>query len=230
MKKIFSIAILLISILVGPTSADVTLTFETDTQGFSTVGWNAANGGVAWSPNHGGSLAVTINTAGWTNPVGFISMTEPLLAPVFNQALTNGGMLTFDFIIRQEDFIGYNTPQWFELVLVANTDAGVGGGWDQNVIGGSAGFYGGIPSGYTTVQVSIGIQAGPPDGNNGFLDFGVGSGWNELMIGVNSQAGSFTGATFYLDNMHFSAVPEPGSAFVLGAMVMGLFLRRSRFQ
>lgn len=89
----------------------------------------------------------------------------PEFADLFAQILQNGGTLTFDYIVRQEDVVGYspaNPPSWFELVAVGNSDAGTGGGWDQNILGGDAGYYGGIPAGWTTKQITLGLAAGSP--------------------------------------------------------------------
>lgn len=233
MKKELFWAVLL-TLTCVPAWGSVTLSFDSDTSGFTNVSWNTSNGSVAWSPLHGGSLAITITTSGWTNPVAMLNMTgNPALQSVFSEALANGGTMSFDFIIRQEDVAGYNPaipPDWFELVVVGNTDTSVGGGWDQNVVGGAAGYYGGIPLGFTTKSITLGLAAGPPAENNGIVTFGNGSSWNELMIGINSQSGSYTGATFYIDNVTFSAIPEPSSLSLVGILWVGAlaFRRKDR--
>lgn len=213
-------------------SADVVLTFDNDTQGFGNVGWNSDNGSVEWSSFNGGSLRINFTTdGGWTNPLGVMSMTNVHLGALFPQILANGGTLTFDYFVAREDLAGYdpdNPPGWFELVLVGNSDADVGGGWDQNVIGGDAGFYGGIPEGYTQRQVAVGLGAGPPSTNDDMITWGVGSGWNDLLIGLNFQGGSLTSGHVYIDNMRFTAIPEPGSVAVGAFLVVGLFMRRKR--
>ena len=195
-------------------SAAVTFTFDSDTQGFQSVNWNPGNGGVSWSPLHGGSLLMTFTTSGWSNPLGIIEMnSNPALQAEFANLLANGGTLTFDMIIRQEDVVGYNPatpPGWFEMVVTGNSDAGAGGGWDPNSMGGADGFAGGIPSGYTTKTISLSVAAGAPVDNNGIVTFGATSSWNQLLFGINSEGGSFTSALVYLDNITFSATTNTG--------------------
>jgi hypothetical protein len=212
--------------------AAVQLTFDTDAQGVTGVGWNSGSGGTAWSPNFGGSLAVTATVGGWSNPLLQLDLLSPTFQPELMAALANGGTLSFDFTVQQSDFAGYDPgspPGWFELVAVGNSDGAAGGGWDQNVIGGANGFYGGIPVGPTTRTVTMNVVAGgPADDLN--LSFGAASTWKELLIGFNSESGKYTGAIVYIDNIRLAAnpIPEP-SVWLLGALSLGgLFVRRCR--
>ncbi len=232
----FIAAVFGLSLLLEPTNAAVLLTFDTDSQGFTAVGWNAGNGNAAWSANHGGSLAINSSMgAGWTNPLAQLSMTgTPEMAAEFQLALTNGGTLEFDYIVDSASFANLNNANlgWFELVATANSDGNAGGGWDQNVLT-SSGFYGGVPTGVTTRRISVNIAAGPPVANNNTLTFGVGSGWNELLLGINSGDSAntpYTSTTVYIDNVTLTAVPEPASAAALAcaAIAGGLRWRRSR--
>lgn len=248
MNKI--IPLLLLSAALSTTAqAAVNFTFDADTQGFTSVGWNG-NGGTSWSPNHGGSLALTFNSSGWSNPLSMLGMTSnATLTTEFNNARLYGGTLTFDYIISQADLVGYNSatpPGWFELVVVGNsseTSLGANDGWDQNVLG-STGLYGGVPAGPTTFSLSLPLAGGPPVGNNNIISFQPASPFGELMFGLNSQeflpwAGApeldpkirpFTSARVYLDNIVISAnpVPEPTAAG-LGLLALGsLALRRRR--
>lgn len=219
--------LLLLATLTTPAHSDVVLTFDSDTQGFSD---SFGNGSVAWSSFNDGSLQLNFTSSGWTNPVAVMSMTNEFVGGLFPSILSNGGTVTFDYFVAREDISGYdpsNPPGWFELVLTGNSNSDFGGGWDQNVIGGSAGYYGGIPEGYTLKQVTVGLGAGPPADNN-IVSWGVGSGWNELLIGLNSPSNSFTSGTVYIDNMRFSAIPEPGSAMLLTFSTLGFFARRRR--
>lgn len=225
---LFCTALLSFALLPLPLFSDVVLTFDSDTQGFSD---SFGNGSVEWSSFNGGSLQLNFTSSGWTNPVGEMSMTNEFLGALYPQILAKGGTLTFDYFVAQEDIVGYdpdNPPGWFELVLTGNSDAGVGGGWDQNVIGGAAGYYGGIPSGYTLKQVTVGLGAGPPVNNNDIITWGVGSGWNQLLIGLNSETGSFASGRVFIDNMRFTAIPEPGSALVFTLALLGVTARRRR--
>jgi hypothetical protein len=158
-------------------------------------------------------------------------MTNEFVGGLFPSIPSNGGTLTFDYFVAREDISGYdpdNPPGWFEQVLTGNSNSDVGGGWDQNVIGGSAGYYGGIPEGYILKQVSVGLGTGSPAENNGVVTWGVGSGWNELLIGLNSPSNSFTSGRVYIDNVRFSAIPEPGSAILLTLTMLGLVASRRR--
>jgi hypothetical protein len=232
----------LASVLMAASPAAVTFTFDTDNQGIGPVSWNSANGGAAWSANHGGSLAITFTKSGWSNPLATLGMTStPALSTEFNNARQYGGTLTFDFIVSQADLIGYSSatpPGWFELVVVGNgaeSATGANDGWDQNVIGGATGYYGGIPAGPTTKSVSLTLAGGPPAGNN-TVSFQPSSPWGELIFGINSQEWAnepvntirtFTGATIYIDNLSISAnpVPEPGAGglamLAAGSLMMG---------
>jgi len=232
----------LASTLLSSASAAVTLNFTTTAEGFAPVGWNAASGSPAWSANFGGSLAITATKSGWTNPVAVLGLTSsPALQTEYNNALLYGGNLTFDYIVRQQDILGYSAvtpPGWFELVAIGNTDTASGGGYDQNILGPATGFGGGIPTGPTTKPVSLSVAAGAP-ANNTTLTFGIGSGWNELMFGLNSQewvndvangTKTFTAATVYIDNLTLTANPAPEpTAAGLGLLALGsLMLRRRR--
>jgi MYXO-CTERM domain-containing protein len=231
MKKLLTFGFA--ALLAGSAHAAVTLTFDTTAQGFTNVSWNA-NGGAAWSAQHGGSLELTSVVSGWSNPVGVLSpLGIPALQTEFQNALLYGGTLSFDYIVSQADIAGYNAatpPGWFELVAFGNSDGAAGGGWDQNVLGGAAGYYGGIPTGPSTVRVTLGIAAGPPAADNNALSFGATSPWAEIMFGFNNQSSGLTGAKVYLDNMTLTAnpIPEPTAAG-LGLLALGsLTLRRRR--
>jgi hypothetical protein len=214
--------------------AAVTLSFDSTSDGFGSVSWNLANGSPSWSPNYGGSLRLQTNLSGWTNPVAILNMTStPALQTEYQNALAYGGSVTFDFIVSQADIAGYSAttpPGWFELFAVANTDGSVGGGYDQNVLGGAPGFYGGVPAGPTTKSITLGIVNSAPVVNNNVLNYVPGSGWNELMFGLNSEIGTFTGATVYIDNLTITAnpAPEPSSTVFLGAVALAGLSRRRR--
>ncbi len=237
MKKLLILSLILLGLnQCAVSEAAVVLTFDTDTQGVGLVDWNAANGSIAWSANHGGSLAITTNGPGWSNPIATLSLTStPQLTSEFQAALANGGKLSFDYIVTDTDFSGLNNPTfgWFELVAVANSDEATGGGWDQNVIGGDAGYFGGIPSGTTVKSVVLDIAASAPAGDM-TLNFGTGSGWNEVLLGFNSGDGAatpppFTSATVYIDNLTVTAnpvaVPEPTSLALLALVGAGVAVR-----
>lgn len=229
MKPTYAI-LLSLPLLAGAASAGVTLDFATDAQGVTSVDWNTANGGTAWSPNHGGSLAVTVGTPDWTNPLVQINMTMPALGTEFLEALDKGGTVSFDYIVDQADFTGYDAgapPSYFQMVVVGNSDEAAGGGWDQNVLTGSSAYSGGIPAGPTTVRVTMGLTAGAPaDDTN--ASYGVGSGYNEFLIGFNSEPGSFTSAVVYLDNFEVAAVPEASTALLGAIGAIGFATRRRR--
>lgn len=225
---------LLAALLVTSAPAAVTLTFDSTTDGFAAVGWNIAKGSPSWSANFGGSLAIHTNVAGWSDPVSVLSLTStPALQAEFLSALANGGTLSFDYMLSQSDITGYSVatpPGWFELVAIGNSDSAAGGGYDQNVVNGAAGYYGGVPTGPTLKKITLNVAAGAPANDNGALTFGVGSGWNELMIGFNSQGGSFTGATIYIDNLTLSAnpAPEPTAPLLTLLTLAGMLTRRTR--
>lgn len=48
------------------------------------------------------------------------------------------------------------------------------------------------------------------------------------MIGINSQSGSYTGATIYIDNVTFSAIPEPSTLSLVGILWVGALAFRSK--
>lgn len=243
MKLLFPI---IAAVTLGSAQAAVNFTFDTTAQGFGSVSWNTGNGGAAWSPNHGGSLALNFTKSGWSNPLGVLGMTStPELTTEFNNARLYGGTLTFDYIVSQADLLGYNSatpPGWFELVVVGNSAEsapGANNGWDQNVLGGAAGYYGGVPAGPTTKSISLTLAGGLPVSDNGQISFQPASPWGELMLGINSQEWSdspantvrpFTSATVYIDNLRISANPAPEpAATVLGLLSLGsIALRRRR--
>jgi hypothetical protein len=232
-KSIAIAATLVFSSSVQQADAAVSLTFNTSTEGFSAVSWNAANGSPSWSSRYGGSLAIQTTIGGWSNPVAVLSLTStPALQAEYAAALINGGTITFDYIVAGADVLG-SAPGWFELVAIANTDsASPLGGYDQNVLGGAAGYYGAIPAGPTTKSITLGIAPGPPASDNGILNFGTASGWNEIMFGFNNESGKVTGATIFLDNLTVTAntVPEPSNVVLLGMAALGAVRTRRRKQ
>jgi hypothetical protein len=193
--------------------AQVTLTFDTDLQGF-TQGGDATL--VEWSAENGGSMLVSA-AGGWAGNCASLEM--PTNAAFFDEmklAETNGGTLSFDVIVRDANVdIPADPPGWFEMVIIANSAAG----WDQSVKG--LGIGGGdwpLDPAERIANVSIpvfGESAAVDDGNYtidtsggwGNVHLGLNNDGNDLAnggdtTGVNTEPGSIT---VYIDNLTIEA-------------------------
>ena len=160
---------------------------------------------VQWSESHGGSLELTF-APGWKPRVARLDLSaDPALWAEYQQALSTGGTIRYNIIVRHDDIVG-SAPGWFESIWIGNTN----GCWDQQFGGsdGQIGLYGAgaFPAGgVTTIEVSYPIEAGAAVRDRR-AQFSTGSGWNEIFLGMNSGGGGYSGARYFIDN--FSVVAD----------------------
>lgn len=222
----------LLAALALSSQAAVTLTFDSDLEGFEAQEHATT---LVHSTVNGGSMQLTAN-GGWAGNSSKVNLrANAAVWDEVQRAAANGGILGFDVTVVGSEQQLTASPAWFELVVIGNsTNAGAGGtgGWDQNVVGigiGSASWP--LDPDSQTINVSLPIGTTPAIANDGsvWLDT-VGSGWTELHLGVNSEAAGLTEATIYIDNVSVSAnaVPEPTSALLVGLGGLGLLARRRR--
>jgi hypothetical protein len=169
-------------------------------------GWSAQPGTTTAFDTFGAtlgtsSLKVTI-PAGWN----YALVNHPLsLTP--DLALPNS-IITFDLTMRNDG--GQIPPWWLGLEMSINSDTT--GNQSLPLQGG----FPGVPWGPTTYQLTYSIPAS--------VSSTIGSAtWVNLDFIGNTGAG---GATFWIDNMQISQVPEPASFGLLGLGGLMLFLRR----
>ena len=176
--------------------ASVTLTFNSDLQGFGGGG----NGGTfGWSSVNGGSMGLT-NSSGYHDGMVTLNLGNyPAVWAELQKAQANGGFLSFDVIIRTSDQVYTSGDTSIQVIVVGNSDTG---GWKDNNIG------------YTTFPVSGGqktIHALLPittTGNGGSGNFVVSGAWALLQLGL--QCGSaVTSGTVYIDNVRIMGFDSP---------------------
>lgn len=208
MKTTLLSCLIPIAVMLLPTlgAADVTLTFDTDTQGF-TQGSHAT--AVEWNAAHGGSLALS-STPGWKPEGAALNLSSeenPALLEEWQAVLANGGTLSFRIIVRSTDLVG-GFPNWFEMLL------GIQGG-DTLCCGANAGMPGlygadGFPEGQTqTFDVVIPLQPSSSNENDKILQVNPNSGSHVIQFGLNSQDPSFESAIYFVDNFTIAANDGP---------------------
>jgi len=193
-----------------------TISFDADLEGFAASA-NATS--VVWSARHGGSMEITAN-GGWAGDAATINLpeTDPAFFAELQTALQNGGTLSFDVIVSQDDqtLTGDQTPDWFEVVVIGNSnnaDGGGTGGWDQNIMTlGLGGAQWPLTPATQTIPVLLPIRTeGPIDNDGQFWVDLVSANWAQLRFGLNNQGNSVTEAVVYIDNVSveaFSATPN----------------------
>ena len=145
-------------LLFSTTQAAVTLTFDSDTEGFV-----ADTASVAWSSYNGGSLAVSA-AGGWAgNGVKLDIPNNAALWAELQAAVANGGTISYDVLIEPADVTTSGSPVWFETVQIANS--GGTGGWDQEIIAYGLGAESWPLNTPVTATITSDILFGAPSGD-----------------------------------------------------------------
>ncbi len=219
--------------LAASASASVTLTFDTDLQGFVPSGFgNATNTSVTWSSDNGGSMLISnnrlTNKFSWVTKYFTNSGQSGAQLAIYNElvaARLNGGTISYDVTIPLNAVtVGAGTPPSFAQVnFFADNQNGV---FDQeyNVPG--------VPVpviAATTVTYTLNIQtAGGTYNNDDDQAYFLNSNPNgNLQFGLGSNFDNADGFSYYVDNFKVSAVPEPACAALLGLAGL-LLVRRKR--
>jgi hypothetical protein len=205
-------------------SAAVTLTFDTGTDGF--IGTNGgtvldesgqleigAPGGADFFES--GSRAATLNfTSG--SAIG----SEMALA------LANGGTISFDYSIAESDinWVDADRPGILELQLALES----GGSRDTEVALVSVPAVGATRTGTFSADVVSGT-GNQFNGTNGTINY-TDSGTLNFAIGLKDGGDFITDAVFRVDNFSVAAVavPEPSSLVILAIGGVGFIARRRR--
>ena len=213
--------------------AQVTLTFDTDLQGFAAAGDSDA---VEWSAENGGSMAITAS-GGWAGNCASLPMADAGNEDFWAEmqlAETNGGTLSFDVVVRNDDVtIPAGPPNWFQMVVIANSAAG----WDQSILG--MGIGGGdwpLDPAEQVINVSIQVFSGSETVDDGHFTINSSGNWGNVHIGLNNQGNDGTGTngvstdpgsiTVYIDNVKIEAnkVATPPPTLELKPASAGLHL------
>jgi len=222
MKKLLVLFILL---LASPAFADVVLTFDTDTQD---VAFDAGTGSVTWADVGGEGMLRLQSDGGWEGQLSKLDASfwgaNGMTAEV-NDALANGGTISFDILVQDADQTYAAAPGWFEVVTIQQ---GEFSGWDQEVhaIGLGAAQWPLAGGSYTT-SISMDILPGAAAGDAN-AQYDAGDTWRNLYIGLNNDGANVSNAVVYIDNLTISAVPEPGTIGLLAFLGAGLIARRRR--
>ncbi len=201
-------------------AADLAYDFPTDTQGFTSVSWQAtAPTGWAGLP---GSVKTTHTAGGW----------QMQMVKEFSFE-AGGGAADQQLAMRELANLGADAHFKFDLMVDGGSfPAGVAGWYNFNVVGNSDGTANwtqqGVtfPSGWHNADDATLITT-HIDQPFSYFGWQPGDTWFQFWAGSNS-AGDVP-VNFYLDNVSAYAVPEPGTfaLFGLGALA-GLLLRRRR--
>lgn len=207
------------------TSAAVTLTFDTDLQGFvfANFGGTNNNSSVTWDAGGGNGRMKVTNTNTVSNFAWIAKyftnagQTGTKLA-VYNElalAMVNGGTISYDVTVQSSDAFTGGAPSFRQVNFMADNQ---NGSFDQeyNVPGTIT-----IPS---AVTYSMAIQttgAKVNDDDNAYFLGGIGN----LQFGFGSSYSSTTSTTsltYYVDNLKITAIPEVSSLLLTG--LGGVFL------
>lgn len=207
--------------LVAPANADLLYTFDTGAVGGDGGGFNG--GTFAWDA---GSQAVkhTGASGGW-NLGGSGPKFEfgwPVQTTVATIANGGNGRVSFDISVNASSFAlgGWADWDYYQLHFSGNSDGSMG--WTQDP-----------PSGANPVDTNY--HPATPDGSWHFdfsfaqMGWQPGDGWFQIFFGSNSDGSR--PVQFSLDNIRVyeTAVPEPGSAALLGLGTTAmLFFRRRK--
>ena len=200
------------------TQADLSYTFNADTEGFQGVTWQGASP-VGW-PGLPGSIMQNHTAGGWQ----MIMTKEFVWGPgggsanqqVEMQSLANlNSRISFDVMVDGNSF-PQGTSTWFQLAVVGNSDGAAG--WTQH---------------NNLFSVSGQHNADDPALLTQHFDFSFaqmgwqpGDTWFQFWTGANSDAA--VPVNFYLDNVQLYVVPEPASFSILGLGAALFFLRRKQ--
>ncbi|TWT81545.1 hypothetical protein CA13_29980 [Planctomycetes bacterium CA13] len=228
--------------LTSAANADVTLTFDSTTQGFALDGGAPTGSTVSWESVDGdGKLKLTA-PGGWAGSMSKLDATAAgttwgLLSPEINTALTNGGTISFDVLVRRDDqtLVGDQSPNWFQVVLISQ---GEFSGYDSETLSfdlwDSQWETGGQlenPGSSFTANVSVPLVSGVVSaGGNGEAQFNLSDTWRNFHLGLNNDGTGVSNAVVYLDNFTISAnaVPEPTGLGFLALTGVVIASRRRR--
>ncbi|QEG23921.1 PEP-CTERM sorting domain-containing protein [Mariniblastus fucicola] len=213
-----------------PASADVVLTFDSDTEGFAVTG--TTTGAVVSHAIVGGEGMLKLEApAGWAGDMAKLDASNwsSALFDEVTAAAVNGGTISYDVLILESDQTYTTAPQWFETTHITQ---GEFAGYDSDTVryglnSGSWPLAGGQFA--TTVVAPITTTAPGADDVSGYFD--VTDTWRNFHFGLNNDSGNLTGnAVVYFDNLTFSAnaVPEPSTLAILGAFGLIGMVRRRR--
>lgn len=213
----------------------ITLDFDTpgDTEGFFLQTANAPNGAI---------------TQEFIGPEGFLRVDSGVGSGVFTQtaqlgltpeinevvdaALTaGGGTLSFDLLIQAEDQGDLGAASFFEILIV--TQDNFGNGFTQEQLGVTLPAPGeqiSIPLSFNIVE-GTGFDPAGADTGDGNITYNLLS-TNPAFVFRNLNIGTVTdvGApvVIFVDNLTFSAVPEPMSLGLVGSALACVAMRRRR--
>ena len=203
-------------------AVDVALTFDRDTDGFTT-NEDVAGAVVEWSDFNGGSMAITA-PGGWAGNAAQLQIHDfPDLFGHLQEMLDFGGTISYDVFIEPSVISATGNPGWFETVHIGNSPAM----WDQWVVnyGIGAGSWPLDQSSATTVRTNVEFAEARTEGDN-IVQYDLVDGWAQFYLGLNNQGSSpdnqdnfVDSATIYFDNVTFSTCdpvdaqpdPTPGS-------------------
>ena len=247
-KGVFAIALAVAMSTI--TSADVTLTFDSDLDGFILGNGNVA---VAHSTDFGGTMRIQAtevlpndaSTSGFFSTASRYDFntagSNAAFDAEFAAALANGGTLSYDVTFNEAD-IDFETsatggnPGWFESSAVADGNSTTfntenfqfSPSYDVNNPG--------VITGTVTQNIIAGPTPSPSDSFDGDIYWDPASSSNRLQLGLNwdpvrvePDAGVRTAVGFF-DNVTISAnvVPEPTSFGLVLLVGMGLVSKRRR--
>lgn len=208
-KLLFAGSLILMMTISAPGfGAPVTITFDSDLEGFvatsGTAVWDAASE----------SVSIAQGDDWQNNQAEFQIQSNGSFRAEFEAAVANGGTLSFDLTIQASDYDPNDSPSYFEIILNPNTELD---GFGDNVFV-SPGFNFGTlqADGSQTSAIVLDMSVFGTD-----YDGLSGSGYGNIHFGTNTQGGAFAGdvVTFYVDNLRIEAIPEPTTMTLVGLAI-----------
>lgn len=208
--------------------AGVTLTFDSDEEGFVNLG--DPNTVVIHATENGGSLEIWIDFAtignGWVGNAAQLSLDAgtPIRAE-YEKALANGGVMEFDLIVYEsfQTFVDPgvdSSPNWFEPLVIANS----ADSWDGNVAADTRmkiqGHEWPLNPDPRMLHVSMEISGATKADNDDILYGNPASPWHQIRIGLNVESAVMAEGTIFIDNFKIAA-NEATSAPVLQVTAVG---------
>jgi hypothetical protein len=174
-----------------------------------------------------GAMEVMANGGYAGNAAKFEVASNPAFLAELNNAIANGGSISYDVYVIADEVMATAVPGWFESYFVVQTGTNAGASlYDQNAIttGQTFPLAAGTVFTQTVTMPIVPNGTATNDGNGNTISSAAD--WGNIWLGSNNDGAGIASLKMYFDNVVVESVPEPSSAMLLGFLALGLgFLR-----